>query len=592
MSDSLESKTLALIHIARILFENTDSDHKMTQAEIIEKLEKEYDITIERKTVARHLDALRHIPYIDSEAVITSPKGSWWDETKRTFSDSELRYLIDSVQFSKHLSVHDAEKLMEKLRKIGSTTMRDRTRFAANSVKGRAINAEVFDVIDRINQAIEYKKKISFVYSHYDYRKRLVPSDDKIVVSPLRLVPHNDHYYLVAKRENSTGLDFYRVERMSDVYGVDDKNAESIKIEEVDKYLSAHPYLSEGATEHCEILLSAAKLDDFVDAFGLDFSLTHRTETLYDITLQANPNDLYLWAVQNCVFVEVLHPYSVRSRLRNVSALLKVKYNQTAKDSYDSAIEKAYIDGELVLEHIDIREQSKHKELTGCSIVTLNDVRAFDLNFLQNFKHLRRLTIKSTPVGNLNILHDLPFLRTVALVDTGIRDLRFLKTLPDLAVVYLIDNKNITDYSVLYELNLSVLVIDKSVNVDMDRINARRKIIDDAKKIHVGGVFPQIRPSARLLTAIFKGYSDFSINEMPPVYTEANDNRFYDYLRSVLSEEDYEFIVDRYERIILNSGKRDYRKMTRLETEKETNRILNILREPTNLNMILQIYFA
>lgn len=586
MSDSNESKTLALLYIAKILYTQTDSDHKMTQAELLDKLDKNHNIAIERKTVGRHLDALRTMGF----DVVTSPRGSWWREESRTFSDGELRYLIDSVLFSKHLSNADAENLMRKLRAIGSISMQNKTRFVANAVQGRSVDEKVFDTVDRIAQAIAERKQIKFSYSHYDLKLCLQPQEGTIIVSPLRLVPHNGHYYLVAQQEGNASYDFYRVERMSDVYGVDAQSDEPIKIAEIDDYLRTHPFLSTGESEYCEVILATSKLDDFVDTFGTDLGISKQSDALIKVYFQANPNDLYTWAIQNSVFTEVIKPTSVRTRLRSVSTMLKIKYSHSNRDSYDYAISHARISSELILDHINLAGFTEHRSLTGCKAVTLIDAKIPDVDFLQDFKELQSVCIADTPIKGLGILANKEHLYKLVLRNTNVWDLRFLRYLPNLKILWLINNASILNYDVIYELpGLRQLVIDPTVELDESRIQA--EIIRDTENVLVGGTgFPRFAQAKMLLLDLFREICPFSPRDIPAVYTEEKNRQFYDFAKSILNEDDFDLLYAMYNRTMMRNPRYSHWGAERRRNEKD--RILDILKRPENLNTILQIYFA
>ena len=53
-----EPKKLALLRIFEILKDYSDADHPITQSEIAERLERDYDIELERKAIARNISLL------------------------------------------------------------------------------------------------------------------------------------------------------------------------------------------------------------------------------------------------------------------------------------------------------------------------------------------------------------------------------------------------------------------------------------------------------------------------------------------------------------------------------------------------------
>ena len=112
-------KSLAPLQILKILRKYSDKEHVLTQNQIARYLERDYDIVIERKTVARNLDNLTAAGY----QIEQTPKGVYLED-EREFDDSELRLLIDSVLFSEHISANYARALIDKLQKLGSVDLR------------------------------------------------------------------------------------------------------------------------------------------------------------------------------------------------------------------------------------------------------------------------------------------------------------------------------------------------------------------------------------------------------------------------------------------------------------------------------------
>ena len=104
--DSLEAKAMALLRIKEILERYSDYDHHLTQKEIIHYLKQDYGIILERKAVARYLSRLKE----SGLEIESDRKGSYLNV--RTFSDTELRILIDGVLSSRFISRRDSKDLI------------------------------------------------------------------------------------------------------------------------------------------------------------------------------------------------------------------------------------------------------------------------------------------------------------------------------------------------------------------------------------------------------------------------------------------------------------------------------------------------
>ena len=105
-----QPKKLLIMNILDILRRYSDADHRLSQKDIIDILQTEYEMVADRKAIKRNLMNLIDFGYNleFSESVHRNKDGEeeviytdWYLE--RDFSDAELRLIIDSLLFSKHI---------------------------------------------------------------------------------------------------------------------------------------------------------------------------------------------------------------------------------------------------------------------------------------------------------------------------------------------------------------------------------------------------------------------------------------------------------------------------------------------------------
>ena len=119
-------KKLIIMNILDILKRYTDENHRLSQKEIQDILEREYDMSVERKAVKRNLMNLikfgYNINYSESVRIFKDKDGKEQENVilsdfylEREFTDSELRLLIDSVLFSNHIPYKQDKELVDKL---------------------------------------------------------------------------------------------------------------------------------------------------------------------------------------------------------------------------------------------------------------------------------------------------------------------------------------------------------------------------------------------------------------------------------------------------------------------------------------------
>ena len=179
--------------------------------------------------------------------------------------------------------------------------------------------------IELIDEAIESGKQLKFVYNKYGEDKKLHKSSNPRV-SPYQLILHNQRYYLMARHERFETMNYYRLDRITEMQIVDRplKN-----IREVEGYQSgidykrmssALPYMFADKLEYIEFLADESILDQVVDWFGTDVKIENEGGR-YKVSLLASPSAMEYWALQYVKFVEVISPKSLREQIKE--ALVK-----------------------------------------------------------------------------------------------------------------------------------------------------------------------------------------------------------------------------------------------------------------------------
>ena len=165
-----QKKNLGL-YILKILKEHSDEQHPITQTEIIKRL-KDFGIeSIDRGTIANHIDMLNEFGY-----TIIKKIGGGCYFVNEGLDNSELTFLVDSIFSSPAISQKQAQDLVERITAESSKYEKQRFKniFKTEELI-RTDNRQVFYNIDQINYAIQNNKQISFIYNKYDKTKKLTP---------------------------------------------------------------------------------------------------------------------------------------------------------------------------------------------------------------------------------------------------------------------------------------------------------------------------------------------------------------------------------------------------------------------------------
>ena len=134
-----QPKKLLIMNILDILRRYSDADHRLSQKDIIDILQTEYEMVADRKAIKRNLMNLIDFGYNleFSESVRRNKDGEeeviytdWYLE--RDFSDAELRLLIDSLLFSKHIPYSQCKELIEKIEGLSNRYFKSKVRHVRN----------------------------------------------------------------------------------------------------------------------------------------------------------------------------------------------------------------------------------------------------------------------------------------------------------------------------------------------------------------------------------------------------------------------------------------------------------------------------
>ena len=124
---TVQPKRMLNINILDILNKHTDEEHRLSQKEIGQILENEYQMKADRKAIKRNLMNLIEfgydIEYSEYPRKTPNPKTGAPEENVilsdfylvRDFTDAELRLLIDGLLFSKHIPYSQCKALIEKI---------------------------------------------------------------------------------------------------------------------------------------------------------------------------------------------------------------------------------------------------------------------------------------------------------------------------------------------------------------------------------------------------------------------------------------------------------------------------------------------
>lgn len=211
----MENKTkLRLLYLYQHLLEHTDPEHPLSTSQLIEILDRQYGIEVNRNTLANDFKMLEQAG-IHFEVIHSRQNKYYYDG--RTFDTAELKILIDAISSSKFITEKKSRELIEKLLSLTTGYHAQKLRRHVHvEGKVKSENERGYYIVDIINEAIECGCKIRFQYADYSPKKWKVPrhNGEYYVVSPYSLVWDGDYYYVVGFSEMREKIQNFRLDRI------------------------------------------------------------------------------------------------------------------------------------------------------------------------------------------------------------------------------------------------------------------------------------------------------------------------------------------------------------------------------------------
>ena len=478
MSKGSGDRTFLHDTILSILNEATP-ENPMQKKQIIQRLANR-DIPLSRTTLDKKLSDLELKGY---KLIDVGRKGFYLEKDSDYICDSELRFLIDTVMYSRLIPEDNAAAIIEKLAKLGSgpfeKEMKKRASIAWNLEKDAFWGT--LENVESVQKAIFEHRQISCNYIksmeyNIEYRYR-----DDIIVNPYELAFSDGRYFLLCSYENEDDLKVLRLDKMDHLQVLKTKCVESKTIEKVKKekgvqqYLYNQPELKGGQPIDIDLLCYNDALYEVYDDFGKQNTRikTIKPENYDDpdttlISVRTTREAMKSWAVFHAGSIVVVKPQELRDEIVDSLQIAQHIYSKTGKrarvrsmiaKSLDEAICEDKIAGinnvrytghskERQLERIDISEY----DIGWLNQLSLSHCRVCCSDKDRSFPELRSISLMRCIFDN-DIFSQFPNLEHITIFGSTIIDLNFLNPNSSVRSLQILDCENITDISPVFELN-------------------------------------------------------------------------------------------------------------------------------------------
>ncbi len=339
-------KKKLIINILDILEKYTDENHTLSQKDIIKILRDEYSMSADRKSVARNINDLMELGYdigytqikrecksVDKttgEVIIRQNNIRSDYYLIREFTDSELRLLVDSLLFSKHIPYSHCKELIEKLEALSSIHFKTKIKHISRFEETQNHNKQLFSTIDVLDEAISQGVKVSFNYCEYGTdkklhkRKRADGTVREYIVSPYQMAAKEGKYYLICNYDKYNDISNYRIDRIKDIRILDQPIKPFAKLDgaqtyslDLSTYMKEHVYMFSSGNVRAKFKIDKCILSDVIDMFTDDVKFSQETDAHVTVSVYANEMSVEQFAKTFSPYVTVLSPRNLVEKIKN-----------------------------------------------------------------------------------------------------------------------------------------------------------------------------------------------------------------------------------------------------------------------------------
>ena len=312
------NQKLKLLYLTKIFREQTDEEHMLTIAEIIEKLSA-YDVSADRKTLYTDFEELRHFGLdIISQQI---GRQHYYYLGAREFELPELKLLVDSVQSAKFITAQKSQKLIKKLEGLVSkyeATQLQRQVYITGRVK--TMNESIYYNVDKLHAALSADAQIQFQYYQWNVKKEMeLRRGGKLYqVSPWGLMWDDEYYYLVAYDAETDKIKHYRVDKMLRIQITDQKRAGKERYQSFNLPDYTKRIFGMFSGEETKVTLEAdnSMAGVLIDRFGKDIMLIPQEGGRFRATVDVAISDQFLGWIVALGTVKIVGPEAVVEKMQ------------------------------------------------------------------------------------------------------------------------------------------------------------------------------------------------------------------------------------------------------------------------------------
>ena len=310
---------LKILYVMDYLLKNSDENHHVTVAQLIDELERR-GISAERKSIYADIEALQDFG-LD---IVQGGKGksSGYYIAGRDFELPELKLLVDSVQSSKFITRKKTMDLIKKIEQLASRHEAQQLRrqvYVTHRLK--TTNEAIYYNVDEIHRGIAANKKIRFHYFEYTVSKerRFRRDGAWYVISPFALSWDDENYYMVGFDSDASIIKHFRVDKMADIATTEEARDGETIYEALDMGVYARKTFGmfTGRETSVRMRFDNALVGAVLDRLGQDVMLIPDGDTHFTVRTDVVVSpQFFAWVCGFGDLAEILGPESVVEQMK------------------------------------------------------------------------------------------------------------------------------------------------------------------------------------------------------------------------------------------------------------------------------------
>ena len=312
---------IKLLKLYEILRQETDVDHPLTTAQLLERLA-DCGIPCDRRTLSKDIHTLNDNGFEVMPGKKTDNYKTYY-VGDRSFSLAELKILIDAVQAAAFIPDKMTKDLIDKISSMGGSHEADllKTNLVCFNTR-KHNNTKIYYNVEELEKAIHDRKKVSFFYFDLDENgeKKYRKNKTRYVAEPSALIYNDDNYYLMCWSPQHEEIRNYRVDRMETVQtekeAVSDKAI--IQSTEVADYTEQAFKMYTGEECAATLQFENSLIGVVYDKFGEDTKMNRIDENTCsaEVTVQISPT-FWGWLLQFPGRMHIVSPNVLLEKYQN-----------------------------------------------------------------------------------------------------------------------------------------------------------------------------------------------------------------------------------------------------------------------------------